>query len=194
MKTLYTDLEIAAPAERVWAILADLPAYPAWNPFIRRITGALEPGARLEVRLEPPGGMGATLRPTVLAADPGRELRWRGSLGVRGLFDAEHRFALEPAGAGRVRFVQEERFTGLLVPLLAKSLDRHTLPGFEAMNRALKARAEAAAPAPLGGIEAVPGAAPSGGRRPLSPPAGTSATKGRRPMLTQLTEMTKARP
>ena len=144
MKTLHTAIEIAAPAERIWQILTDLPAYPAWNPFIRRIAGRLAPGARLEVRLEPPGGMGATLRPTVLAADPGRELRWRGSLGVRGLFDGEHRLALEPAGAGRVRFVQEERFTGLLVPLLAGSLDRHTRPGFDAMNRALKARAEAA--------------------------------------------------
>ena len=158
MKTLHTDIEIEAPAERVWAILADLPAYPTWNPFIRRITGTLAPGARLEVRLEPPGGMGATLRPTVLAADPGRELCWRGRLLGSGLFDGVHRLAIEALGAGRVRFVQEERFTGLLVPLLAKSLDRHTLPGFEAMNRALKARAEAAAPAPLVGIEAVSGA------------------------------------
>jgi hypothetical protein len=158
VKTLHTAIEIEAPAERVWAILADLPAYPAWNPFIRRIAGELAPGARLEVRLEPPGGMGITLRPTVLAVDAARELRWLGHLLVRGLFDGEHRLAIEALGAGRVRFVQEERFSGLLVPLLAKSLETHTRPGFEAMNRALKARAEAAAPAPAApaGIEAAP--------------------------------------
>jgi hypothetical protein len=178
VKTLHTDVEIAAPAARVWAILADLPAYPAWNPFIRRIAGELAPGARLEVRLEPPGGMGITLRPTVLAVDAARELRWLGHLLVRGLFDGEHRLALEPLGAGRVRFVQEERFSGLLVPLLAKSLDTHTLPGFEAMNRALKARAEAAGPAPAApaaaaGVGVVPGvpAAPAAGQ-PLRPAAG----------------------
>jgi hypothetical protein len=144
VKTLATAIEIDAPAERVWGVLTDLAAYPVWNPFIRRIAGELTPGARLEVRLEPPGGMGITLRPTVLAADPARELRWLGHLLVRGLFDGAHRLALEPLGPGGSRFVQEERFTGLLVPFLARSLDRHTRPGFEAMNRALKARAEAA--------------------------------------------------
>jgi hypothetical protein len=40
--------------------------------------------------------------------------------------------------------VQQERFTGVLVPLFARNLDTHTLPGFNAMNAALKARAEAA--------------------------------------------------
>jgi hypothetical protein len=78
-------------------------------------------------------------------------------------------------GAGRVRFVQEERFSGLLVPLLAKGLDTHTLPGFEAMNRALKARAEAAGPAPAAAasVGVVPGvpAAPAAGQ-PLRPAAG----------------------
>ena len=35
-------------------------------------------------------------------------------------------------------------FTGVLVPLFARNLNAHTLPGFNAMNAALKARAEAA--------------------------------------------------
>jgi hypothetical protein len=94
------------------------------------------------VRLEPPGGMGITLQPTVLDAEPGRELRWLGRLVVPGVFDGEHRFVLEPLDGGRTRLVQEERFTGLLVPLFARSLDRHTLAGFQAMNQALKTRAE----------------------------------------------------
>jgi hypothetical protein len=38
---------------------------------------------------------------------------------------------------------QEERFTGVLVPLLARGLRRGTLPGFERMNEAVKERAEA---------------------------------------------------
>ena len=149
MKTLHTAIEIAASPEAVWAVLADLANYPRWNPFIPRIAGALAPGERLEVRLTPPGGGGMTFRPTVLAATPGRELRWLGRLLVRGLFDGEHRFALEPLGAGRVRFVQEERFTGLLVPLVARRLDGPTRAGFEAMNRALKERAEASVLAAL---------------------------------------------
>jgi hypothetical protein len=110
--------------------------------------------------------MGITLRPTVLAVDAARELRWLGHFLVRGLLDGEHHLAIEPLGASRVRFVQEERFSGLLVPLLAKSLDTHTLPGFEAMNRALKARAEAAVPAPA--PEAGGGMVPGGPAAPAA--------------------------
>ena len=65
-----------------------------------------------------------------------------GHLGVPGLFDGEHRFRIEPSGADRVRFVQEERFTGLLAPLVMRFIERGTRRGFETMNQALKARAE----------------------------------------------------
>jgi hypothetical protein len=41
-----------------------------------------------------------------------------------------------------VRFVQEERFTGLLAPLVLRFIEGSTRQGFEAMNLALKARAE----------------------------------------------------
>ena len=51
MKELHSEIEIAASPERVWDILADFAAYPRWNPFIRHISGELEVGERLEVRL-----------------------------------------------------------------------------------------------------------------------------------------------
>ena len=132
-------------------VLADLPAYAEWNPFVTRIEGELRPGARLEVRLAPEGERGSRW-PEVLAAEPGRELRWIGHLGVPGIFDGEHHFSIEEAGPGRVRFRQDERFGGILVPLLWKKLrDGGTAKGFRAMNEALARRVtgrrrEAAAP------------------------------------------------
>jgi hypothetical protein len=81
-------------------------------------------------------------RPTVLVAEPRQELRWLGRLWLPGLFDGEHSFSIEPLDEGRVRFVQRERFTGLLLPLLSKMLDGDTRRGFEEMNQALKVRAE----------------------------------------------------
>jgi hypothetical protein len=71
-------------------------------------------------------------------------LRWIGHLLIPGLFDGEHIFTIEPLGANRVRFVQREIFSGLLVPLFAKGLDTDTQRGFGEMNQALKAQAEQA--------------------------------------------------
>ena len=139
---LHSETAIQASPQRVWEVLTDFAAYPDWNPFIPRISGLLETGSRLDVQIQPPGGRGMRMRPTVLAAAPSQELRWLGHLGVPGLFDGEHRFRIEPLGSNRVRFVQDERFTGLLTPLVLRFIERGTRQGFEAMNQALKARAE----------------------------------------------------
>jgi hypothetical protein len=139
---LHSETAIQASPERVWDVLTDFAAYPEWNPFIPRITGSLETGSRLDVQLQRPGSRGVRMRPTVQAAEPPRELRWLGHLGIPGLFDGEHRFRIEAVGTDRVRFVQEERFSGLLAPLVLRFLERGTRQGFEAMNRAIKARAE----------------------------------------------------
>lgn len=139
---IVTTVDIDADAQRVWQVLTDFAAYPQWNPFIRSISGVPQPGAKLEVHIQPSGGKGMTFRPTVKVAEAGRELRWLGRLLLPGLFDGEHRFVISPLGAGRVHFEHGERFDGLLVPLLRRSLDRDTKRGFAEMNQALKVRAE----------------------------------------------------
>jgi hypothetical protein len=142
VKELHSEIEIAATAEGVWGLLTDFRSFPEWNPFIRRAKGEVKEGERLEVFLQPSGARGMTFRPKVLKAEPNRELRWLGHLLVPGLFDGEHIFRIEPLGEGRVRFIQQEKFTGLLVPLFAGGLERDTRRGFEEMNQALKERAE----------------------------------------------------
>lgn len=141
MRELQASIEIEAGPERVWEVLTDGAAYPEWNPFIRRLEGPIEPNGRLEVRIEPPERRAMTFRPRVLAVEPTRELRWLGSFLFRGLFDGEHAFLIELVAPSRVRFVQRERFTGLLVPFSRKGLVA-TRTGFERMNLALKNRAE----------------------------------------------------
>jgi hypothetical protein len=139
MKEIYSEIEIQATAHRVWEVLTDFASFPQWNPFIRRAGGRIRAGERLDIRVQPPGERGMTFRPTVLRRNrPGASLG--GRFLIPGLFEGEHVFTLDPIGTDRVRFIQRERFKGLLVPLLAAKLDAGTRRGFEEMNRALKAR------------------------------------------------------
>jgi hypothetical protein len=140
---LRTDIVIDAEPEVVWSILTDFTAYPDWNPFIRRISGELKAGSRLEVELGPPGRRAMTIRPTVREVQPGRGLRWLGQLGRPGIFDGEHSFQIEPLGSQQVRFLHSERFSGVLASLVMSFIGKLTKQGFEAMNQALKERAEA---------------------------------------------------
>lgn len=143
MKELYTEIRIDAPADRVWKILTDFPRFPDWNPLIKSAAGRVREGEVLKVRIDPPGQRGMVVKPTVTRVDPPREFRWIGRLFAPGIFTGEHIFRLEPGDGEAVRFVHRERFGGFLVPFFWKTLDTHTRRGFEAMNRALKERAEA---------------------------------------------------
>jgi hypothetical protein len=142
VKEVFSEVEIQAPAERIWQVLTDFANYPEWNHFIHRISGQPKEGTRLKVYIKPPGAKGRTFRPRVLKADPNRELRWLGRLLIPGLFDGDHIFTIEHIGRNRVRFVQREIFAGFLVSFLAHGLETKIRLGFEKMNQALKLRAE----------------------------------------------------
>jgi hypothetical protein len=139
---LTTEIEIYASDQQVWHVLTDFASFPQWNPFIRQASGSLSVGSRLTVRFQPPGTNGMTFRPTVRTVEPKRELRWLGHFLIPGLFDGDHRFMIEPLTDQQVRFIQQERFEGLLVPLLTHQLNTKIRQGFAAMNQALKSRAE----------------------------------------------------
>ncbi|MFJ9061059.1 SRPBCC family protein [Streptomyces sp. NPDC102409] len=142
---LTAAVEIEATPEEVWQVLTDFAAYPEWNPFMTsaEVTskgGRLEEGARMRIVLH--SGTGdTTFTPEILAAEPGRELRWLGRMGPGWIADGEHRFLIERTGPGRVRLTQSEEFTGVAVPFFAGQLKSDTLPQFRAMNEALAQRA-----------------------------------------------------
>ncbi|QPV63488.1 SRPBCC domain-containing protein [Halosimplex litoreum] len=138
---IFTAIDIDASPETVWSVLTDFDAYDDWNPRTR-ITGRAEAGERLVVAPGPDAEGMPTFRPRVLRADEPTELRWLGHLYVRGLFDGEHVFAIEELDDGRTRFTQSERFGGVLVRPLLRLYGDDTEAGFEAVNAALKARAE----------------------------------------------------
>jgi hypothetical protein len=138
-----TCIFIAALPSRVWQVLTDFSAFPAWNPFIRAISGPLREGVRLRIEIAPPGRSTMHFRPTNLVVKPDQELCWRGSLLILGLFSGEHSFLLRPEGANSTRFIHGETFAGLLVgPFARRGMLDATRQGFHAMNIALKERAE----------------------------------------------------
>ena len=142
MHRIETAVVINASSDAIWSVLMDFQSYPDWNPFIQSIEGRAEPGSQLRILLKPPGSRGVRLAPHVLVSEPSREFRWRGSLFISGLFDAEHCFKLESLSSGGVTVHQDETFFGVLVPLLRRSLDGATKQGFIQMNESLKRRVE----------------------------------------------------
>lgn len=142
MREIATQIEIASPAAKVWSILTDFGRFGQWNPFVRQIEGDLKEGAGLRVCLQLPGRKEMNFTPRITKLTKEREFSWLGHLWIPGLFDGEHIFELEPIDNNSTRFIQRERFRGILVPLVWSSLEKRTREGFEGMNLALKKQAE----------------------------------------------------
>jgi hypothetical protein len=142
MKKIETVIHIHRPLEQVWDVLMDFAAYPEWNPFITSISGDPFPGNRIKVTAKLPGKKGMEFKPVVLKSEPMSELRWKGKLIFKGLFDGEHYFILNRLPNGSTALHHGERFSGILPPVL-KGMLKKTEMGFQKMNVALKERCEA---------------------------------------------------
>ena len=64
-----------------------------------------------------------------------------GITGIPHLFDGEHNLILEKIDENKVLFIQKEKFTGILVPILTGLL-KNTEISLKMMDEALKKEAE----------------------------------------------------
>jgi hypothetical protein len=151
MREISTHVDIDADASLVWHILTDFAKYQRWNPLLRNVQGAARRGDTIVITEKRThngklarSSRSAMVRRTVKHVREPHELFWRGGWAADSIYATERRFRIEALSAGGVRFHQSERFGGLAVPFLWLSLRRECIPAFQAMNQALKARAERA--------------------------------------------------
>jgi len=141
-----TSIEIDAAASEVWDILIDLDRYGEWNPFIVRARGRIAPGATVEVCPSAARDRQVEFRPTVTNYQEQREFTWTGAFLHPRFALGDHTFRLAPLGGGRIRLDHDERIYGIGAPLVWLLAKEEIRAGFEAMNLALKRRAEGRAP------------------------------------------------
>jgi hypothetical protein len=141
MKELRTEFEIQATQDEVWQVLTSLDNYPEWNPFIHHAVGKATVGEKGDITVKS-GAKEMTLHCTVVKVEPNKELCWKYHVALPILFSGEHSFIIKQVEGNKVRFVDREIFNGLLVSSQAKDIDTNSKQGFEAMDKALKARAE----------------------------------------------------
>ena len=141
MKTHDTTLEIDAPAEQVWAVLTDFPAYGEWNTALPSLSGDLRVGSTLAMDLNL-GGRPMAVTADVQELEPGRHFSWKGHLGTELLFKGERAFTVEPLGADRSRFRHVESISGLLSGPFLLVKGNAVAEHHHSLNASLKQRSE----------------------------------------------------
>lgn len=141
-KVFATRVDIDAPAERVWSILADLDRYPQWNPFTVRIETDFVVGHPIVLHVSFDGAKPIKQKEILRCWAPGEQLRWSMTIGPAWLFRAQRVQRVEVLGPARCRYISEDAFAGVFSPIVELLYGGKVQRGFDAMGTALARRAQ----------------------------------------------------
>jgi hypothetical protein len=133
------EVNVLAYPEIIWRLLTDAEGFPRWNSTVSGVEGQIREGERL--RLHVPG-TDRVFTPKVSGVVPNERMTWTG--GFAPIFKGVRTFVLTPRNDGSTNFVMEERFSGLVLPLVKGSMPDFG-PVFERYAGDLKHEAEQAA-------------------------------------------------
>jgi len=128
------EIEIHAPVQRVWDLLADPMAWPSFAPEVHGVH--LDGPVAVDTRFTWANGR-SRMKSRFAVVEPGREITWTG---VSSGFKAVHRHLLEATGDGATRVRSEESMAGPLLVLFYGSAKLQA--GIEAWLAGLKRAAE----------------------------------------------------
>ena len=138
MKSFAVSIKIRATPERIWNLLTGAAAYPRWNTTVERVDGTIAPGSSVTVYAKINPGRAFPLK--VASFDAPRAMVWSGGMPL-GLFRGERTFTLQPGADGTVEFTMREVYSGLMAPLITRSIP-DLQPAFDEFAACLKKEAE----------------------------------------------------
>ena len=139
MSTRYhVQRHIDADPQTVWNLLTDAESYADWNPAVIQIKGPITVGNKVElVSIVNPK---RTFKLNVAEMEAPNKMVWSDGMPL-GLFKGERTYLLEGQEGG-TEFSMTEEYTGLLAPLITKSIPDMT-DSFTQFADGLKEGAEA---------------------------------------------------
>ncbi len=130
------ELDIHAPAPKIWALLTGAQDFPRWNSTVTRLEGDVALGSSL--KLQVPISK-RTFTPRVSELEAPKRMVW--SDGFAPMFRGVRTFTLTEKPGGVTAFDMREVFSGLMLPMIRGSLPDFG-PSFEQFASDLKREAE----------------------------------------------------
>lgn len=130
-------INIHAKPRAIWSLLTDAARMPQWNSTVLGIDGHIAPGERIALKstLDPK----RTFNLKVGTFDPPSKMVWQD--GMAPMFKGVRTYTLTPRRDGSTDFTMTETLTGLMLPLIARSLPDFR-PSFEQFALDLKQASE----------------------------------------------------
>ncbi|MEW6494835.1 MAG: SRPBCC domain-containing protein [Cyanobacteriota bacterium] len=142
MASLYTEIEINAPKEKVWQALFQKDQWKYWNTFLFDCNSSkpFKPGQQVLLSLRRlPYEEETEFEPLVSVVQPNICLSWVSSIPG---FRNEYVFELQEIGVGRTQYLHKNYYSGVLTRVLLPFIRVDEHRGNQRMARELKRYAE----------------------------------------------------
>lgn len=138
MTTYTVTRTINTEPQVIWDLLTNAADYPRWNPSVLGIEGEIEEGAQIKLTSMVNPNRQFKLNVTDMVA-PNHMVWWDGM--PLGLFKGVRTFDVVSKGEGTSEFTMEEVYSGLMEPLISRSIPDQT-DAFDQFADGLKEAAE----------------------------------------------------
>ena len=135
-------VQIDAPADVIWEVLADVDGWGRWNPVYPEAKGSIGVGDGIALTIVLEGMKPAKSSARVFHSRPGEALQF-GALAFAGLVRATRYIEIMPTTPTSCSVVNGEAFGRLLGPTLVRLVGSKIEEGLRGQNAGLKAAAEA---------------------------------------------------
>jgi len=143
MQTIETEIEIAAPPEKVWGILTEVERWHEWSPTSNASEGTAELGSTLAITMmsKEEGKDGPKYNPKIIQIDEPNYFHWRAHMMAGFIFTNDKIIELEKTDTG-TKVIHKETFKGLMAAAMKGQMEKGVPPMLNMMNDALKNLAE----------------------------------------------------
>lgn len=138
MLNLHTEIILDAPFDRVRDLFANTSLYPQWQPLFPQVSGEMRVGAAIVVTVALPEIKPFEVRAVIREFSAGSRLCWRYAYRLPNLFSWNYAYEVVELERGRVKFVQDSSYGGLLAPLYHLGMKGSLQRGMLELNRAVQ--------------------------------------------------------
>ncbi len=138
MASLYTEIDISAPKQRVWQVLIQKDRWKHWNTFLFDCDSKVpfQQGKEVFLSLRRlPNEEETQFEPLVTRVQPNICLSWVSSIPG---FRNEYMFELQEIGVGRTKYVHKTDYSGILTRAFLPFIREDEQQGIQRMARELK--------------------------------------------------------
>ena len=135
-------ITIEAPAELVWSVIVDFENYHLWNEFCPHVSGELQLGAPLAMKVDLGNGLQDQVE-YISHIDAPHRIVWSMENKPGDPIHADRSQIIEALDDQRCTYVTIDEFSGEMVPQMMSAMAEPVETGFARCAEGLKARAEA---------------------------------------------------